>query len=73
MGYTSGKHKKKMLMCRVALGEVGQGKHGLRRPPSKPGKKGDLYDSVSNGSNVFVIFDNHQSYPEYIVTFSTSR
>jgi len=66
MGYISG--SKKMLMCRVTLGDVGKGKHGLRRPPQKSGK-GTLYDSVSNGGTAYVIFDNHQSYPEYIVSF----
>ena len=56
-------------MKRVTLGDVGKGKHGLRRPPTKGHKKDDLYDSVGNGSGVFVIFDNFQSYPEYIITF----
>jgi hypothetical protein len=52
------------------LGDVGKGKHGLRRPPNKYGStKGDLHDSVGNGSGVFVIFDNFQSYPEYIITY----
>jgi hypothetical protein len=56
----------RMLYCRVTLGSVGIGKNGLRRPPEK--SKGKLYDSV--GTNVMaVIFDNNQSYPEYVIHY----
>eukprot|EP00803_Ostreobium_quekettii_P007116 evm.model.scf_19.4 EVM.evm.TU.scf_19.4 scf_19:54331-70557(+) len=54
-----------MLLCRVALGRIGQGASGLRRPP-------DGADSVANnlGSpSELVIFDNAQAYPEYIVFY----
>jgi len=58
-----------MLICRVTLGAVTPGKHGLRRPPPKNASKPDvLYDSVS-GSGMYVIFDNYQAYPEYLVEF----
>jgi len=57
---------KKMLYCRVILGKVGPGKHGLRRPPEI--SKGKLYDSVGN-QTMYVIFDNYQSYPEYIIHY----
>jgi len=57
---------KKMLYCRVTLGQVGPGKHGLRRPPEV--HKGKLYDSVGN-QTMYVIFDNYQSYPEYIIHY----
>lgn len=62
-----GGHGKKMLFCRVLLGEVGPGQSGLRRPPEKhPG--GPLYDSV--GTQVMdVVFDNDQAYPEYVVHY----
>jgi len=67
-GYLGGGNakKKKMLYCRVTLGDIGPGQHGLRRPPEK--RKGKLYDSVSS-PGMHVIFDNHQSYPEYIIHF----
>eukprot|EP01125_Pyxidicula_operculata_P007529 TRINITY_DN2556_c0_g1_i4.p1 TRINITY_DN2556_c0_g1~~TRINITY_DN2556_c0_g1_i4.p1 ORF type:complete len:283 (-),score=36.86 TRINITY_DN2556_c0_g1_i4:215-1063(-) len=60
---------RKMLFCRVALGNIGQGKPGLRRPPSMFGNANQLYDSVGN-SNVYVLFDNYSCYPEYIIYFN---
>eukprot|EP01114_Cavostelium_apophysatum_P012700 TRINITY_DN2902_c0_g1_i1.p1 TRINITY_DN2902_c0_g1~~TRINITY_DN2902_c0_g1_i1.p1 ORF type:complete len:612 (-),score=194.07 TRINITY_DN2902_c0_g1_i1:8-1843(-) len=59
-------YSKKMLVCRVVLGSVGPGVHGLRRPPEK--SKGKLHDSVGNAA-MYVIFDNHQSYPEYVIHY----
>ncbi len=56
-----------MLYCRVTLGSVGPGKHGLRRPPEKA--KGVLYDSVGTPNVMYVIFDNNQSYPEYVIHY----
>ena len=56
-----------MLLCRVALGKVGLGNSRLRRPP--PG-----FDSVCRNldlqhNDIFAVFDNNQSYPEYIVHY----
>jgi len=70
-GYVSGgKHNvNKMLCVRVTLGAVGPGVHGLRRPPEKI-KGGELFDSVGN-ANMYVIFDNHQSYPEYVIHYKS--
>ena len=80
VGYHS--DSKKMLMCRVVLGDVGPGAYGLRRPPPK--RHGTevstiekrcwhqfpaLHDSVGNGGGVFVVFDNRQTYAEYIITY----
>jgi len=62
-----GKKTNKMLYCRVTLGSVGPGQHGLRRPPEK--KKGILHDSVGDHHTMFVVFDNHQAYPEYVIHF----
>jgi len=73
-GYVSGnKQHKKMLFCRVLAGDVGQGKQGIRRPPEKKagwfGTKTILYDSVGNEGSVYVVFDNHQCYPEYVIHY----
>lgn len=57
---------KRMLYCRVTLGEVGPGQNGIRRPPEK--KPGVLYDSVGNHS-MYVVFDNAQAYPEYCIYY----
>lgn len=64
-GYVSG--KKKMLYCRVTLGSVGPGQHGLRRPPEK--SKGKLHDSVGDHHTMYVVFDNYQAYPEYVIYY----
>jgi len=58
-----------MLVCRVTLGATTPGRNGLRRPPPKNTSKPDiLYDSVS-GSGMYVVFDNYQAYPEYLIEF----
>jgi len=68
-GYVVGNERvKKMFYCRVLLGEMGQGQQGLRRPPEK--KKGQLYDSVGN-STMYVVFDNNQAFPEYVIHYTT--
>jgi len=68
-GYISGTKNGnyRMLYCRVTLGAVGPGSSGLRRPPEMK-KGGKLYDSVGN-TTMYVIFDNHQCYPEYCIYY----
>jgi hypothetical protein len=69
-GYVTGGHAKKMLYCRVTLGSVGTGKSGMRRPPEKRG--GGLHDSVGQvhgGNGMYVVFDNHQAFPEYTIHY----
>lgn len=73
-----------MLLCRVALGHVtqvtsciissqtAQGQSGLRRPPKRLDKSNSLYDSVDGmlgNRKMYAIFDNHQSYPEYLIHY----
>jgi len=67
----SGFSGRKMLYCRVIAGDIGPGKSGLRRPPEKKTwfGKSELYDSVGNDGGVYVIFDNHQAYPQYVIHF----
>jgi len=63
--------KRKMLYCRVLIGDIGPGKNGLRRPPEKPALFGKtvLYDSVGTDGNIYVVFDDHQCYPEYVIHY----
>jgi len=74
-GYVSGTAQhKKMLFCRVLAGDVGQGKSGIRRPPEKKASwfgssKTSYYDSVGTEGSVYVVFDNHQCYPEYVIHY----
>jgi poly [ADP-ribose] polymerase 7/11/12/13 len=65
---------RKMLYCRVLAGDIGPGKSGLRRPPEKTVStfgfgKTVLYDSVGNEGGVYVVFDNNQCYPEYVIHY----
>jgi poly [ADP-ribose] polymerase 7/11/12/13 len=59
-----------MFVVKVMTGEYTPGKPEYSRPPNKD--NGRLYDScvdiVSNPS-IFVIFDLHQVYPEYLIKY----
>ena len=68
-----------MFVAKVLAGSYTEGKSSYQRPPSKidPGNPAsDLYDScvdkVSDPS-IFVIFQNDQLYPEYVIEYSTAR
>ncbi|CAM4730206.1 unnamed protein product [Leuciscus chuanchicus] len=63
---------KRMYLARVLVGDFTQGKPGLPVPPAKSSNSADLYNSVTdNISNptMFVIFNDVQAYPEYLITF----
>jgi len=63
---------KRMYLARVLTGIYTEGKEGLKTPPMQPGKPNVLYDSVVNSvSNpkIFVVFNDCQAYPEYLVSF----
>ena len=70
-------NSREIFVCRAAIGSTTKGKHGLKRPPPKTGKKaaaGDLFDSVHNGVNVmYVVFDNSQAYPEYVIKYTPAQ
>jgi hypothetical protein len=69
----SNTQEKHLLVCRVFLGKSVAGHSGLRRPPYLPGTN-DLADSVHGHigtSKIYAVFDNNQSYPEYIVHFKS--
>ncbi|KAK3600069.1 hypothetical protein CHS0354_009688 [Potamilus streckersoni] len=64
-----------MFLVKVLAGDYTTGDRNYRRPPLKDpdNPHGDLYDScVDNvkNPNIFVIFDNCQVYPEYIIKYS---
>ncbi|XP_068559360.1 protein mono-ADP-ribosyltransferase PARP14-like [Cebidichthys violaceus] len=63
--------QKRMYLSRVLVGDFTKGKPGLITPPSK--NTADLYDSVSDDSSnptMFVVFNDIQAYPEYLITFT---
>uniref|UniRef100_H2MSK5 Poly [ADP-ribose] polymerase n=1 Tax=Oryzias latipes TaxID=8090 RepID=H2MSK5_ORYLA len=64
---------KRMYQARVLVGDFTQGSSGLIVPPSKSGQSADLYDSVTDNKNppsMFVVFNDIQAYPEYLITFT---
>ena len=65
--------RKRMYLARVLVGDYTQGKKGLITPPPKgSGNAVDLYNSVTDNPGnptMFVIFNDIQAYPEYLITF----
>ncbi|CAB4023202.1 poly [ADP-ribose] polymerase 14-like [Paramuricea clavata] len=63
-----------MYIARVLVGEYTEGKEGLVVPPPiDENNRAVCYDSVVDNvtkPQVFVIFYDYQSYPEYLVTFT---
>ncbi|XP_051767270.1 protein mono-ADP-ribosyltransferase PARP14 isoform X3 [Ctenopharyngodon idella] len=63
---------KRMYLARVLVGDFTQGKQGLPVPPRKSSNSADLYNSVTdniNNPSMFVVFNDVQAYPEYLITF----
>ncbi|CAN0224148.1 unnamed protein product [Bubo scandiacus] len=62
-----------MYLARVLTGQYCAGRKGLITPPPKnPADPTDLYDSVVDdvtNPTVFVIFNDIQAYPQYLITF----
>lgn len=65
---------KEMFVCRVTVGSCVKGHHGLKRPPAKSASDPEnLHDSVHNGVSVmYIVFDNFQAYPEYLIKYTPS-
>ncbi|XP_048024160.1 protein mono-ADP-ribosyltransferase PARP14-like, partial [Megalobrama amblycephala] len=66
------KGNKRMYLARVLVGDFTQGQKGLLTPPRKSSKGVHLYDSVTDkikNPSMFVIFNDVQAYPEYLITF----
>ncbi|KAL1266727.1 hypothetical protein QQF64_002402 [Cirrhinus molitorella] len=67
---------KRMYLVRVLVGDFTQGKRGLPVPPAKSSNSADLYNSVTDNMThptMFVIFNDVQAYPEYLITFEEGR
>ncbi|XP_062907742.1 protein mono-ADP-ribosyltransferase PARP12 isoform X2 [Mobula hypostoma] len=68
----TGKSTLTMFVARVLVGESARGCSSYLRPPLKDGMKKCFYDScvdsVSNPS-IFVVFEKHQIYPEYLIEY----
>ncbi|NXF72945.1 PAR14 polymerase, partial [Sclerurus mexicanus] len=66
--------RKYMYLARVLVGEYSQGKRGSLTPAAKnPNNPTELFDSSTDNVNqpaMFIIFNDIQAYPEYLITFT---
>lgn len=67
------KGHKRIYLCKVLTGDYTVGQKGMRVPPAKKGQQSHiLYDSVVNNVSkpeMFIIFNDTQGYPDYLITF----
>ncbi|XP_054133838.1 protein mono-ADP-ribosyltransferase PARP14-like [Melozone crissalis] len=65
--------RKHMYLARVLTGQYCAGRAGLKAPPARSqADPTDLFDSVVNNEfnpTMFVIFNDIQAYPQYLITF----
>ncbi|XP_030575639.1 protein mono-ADP-ribosyltransferase PARP12-like isoform X2 [Archocentrus centrarchus] len=73
--YTGDTDVRTMFISRVLVGNYTRGSSDYVRPPSKDGGDINFYDScvddVMNPS-IFVVFEKHQIYPEYLLQYKTT-
>ncbi|XDV24263.1 hypothetical protein PO909_028484 [Leuciscus waleckii] len=73
--YTEDSGTRSMFVCRVLVGDYTKGESGYLRPPSKDGGDTVFYDSCVNDlydPSIFVVFEKHQIYPEYLIEYTDS-
>ena len=72
--YSGGKETRFMFLVSVLTGDYKLGDTALRRPPVKDPT--NLYDSCVDSENqptIFVIFNDEQCYPSYLITYSVGN
>ncbi|XP_063251380.1 zinc finger CCCH-type antiviral protein 1-like isoform X6 [Prinia subflava] len=65
-----------MFVARVLVGDYVRGNAAYVRPPEKSADKMWFYDSCVDDElnpSVFVVFEKHQIYPEYIIEYEKER
>ncbi|KAJ1166177.1 hypothetical protein NDU88_006586 [Pleurodeles waltl] len=65
--------KKSMFLARVLVGDFVKGHSSYLRPPAKPTSLRESYDScvdIELDPSIYVIFDKHQIYPEYVLEYT---
>ncbi|XP_036376011.1 protein mono-ADP-ribosyltransferase PARP12 [Megalops cyprinoides] len=70
--YTSSVGMRTMFVCRVLVGNYTKGNSSYLRPPSKDGGDTIFYDSCVDDvydPSIFVVFEKHQIYPEYLIQY----
>ncbi|XP_063164401.1 zinc finger CCCH-type antiviral protein 1-like isoform X2 [Candoia aspera] len=68
--------KKTMFVAQVLVGEFTVGHATYNRPPAKSAGMVNFYDSCVDdllNPSIFVIFEKHQVYPAYIVSYSEEK
>ncbi|XP_071090725.1 uncharacterized protein [Haliotis cracherodii] len=63
---------RQMFLARVLTGMYCEGAEQMKVPPTRDSKNQILYDSVVNNvdaPDMFVIFNDTQAYPEYLITY----
>ncbi|KAK7933379.1 hypothetical protein WMY93_004275 [Mugilogobius chulae] len=66
------KGQKRLYVALVLVGEFIRGQQGMITPPAKSNPS-DLYDSVTDtvpNPSMFIIFNDVQAYPQYLITFT---
>ncbi|XP_072508685.1 protein mono-ADP-ribosyltransferase PARP12 isoform X2 [Notamacropus eugenii] len=61
-----------MFLARVLVGDFTKGTSSYLRPPPKEGQSNIFYNSCVNSvsdPSVFVVFEKHQIYPEYLIWY----
>ncbi|XP_014884327.1 poly [ADP-ribose] polymerase 12 isoform X1 [Poecilia latipinna] len=74
--YTGDSDVKTMFVSRVLVGSYTRGDSSYVRPPSKDGGDINFYDSCVNdiaNPSIFVVFEKHQIYPEYLLSYKTTH
>ena len=65
---------RQMFLAKVVVGSYTNGNSSLSRPPPKdPKDPYVLYDSCCDNARnpaIFVVFENNQSYPEFLITYT---
>uniref|UniRef100_UPI003AAE22B4 protein mono-ADP-ribosyltransferase PARP12-like n=1 Tax=Centroberyx gerrardi TaxID=166262 RepID=UPI003AAE22B4 len=70
--YTGQSDAKSMFVSRVLVGDFTRGSSDYLRPPSKDGEDTRFYDSCVDDvrdPSIFVVFEKHQIYPEYLLQY----
>ncbi|XP_072529964.1 protein mono-ADP-ribosyltransferase PARP12-like isoform X2 [Salminus brasiliensis] len=70
--YTDDSGTRCMFACLVLVGEYINGHSSYVRPPLKDGEDTVFYDSCVddiNNPSIFVVFEKHQVYPEYLIQY----
>ncbi|XP_053719548.1 protein mono-ADP-ribosyltransferase PARP12 [Synchiropus splendidus] len=70
--YTGDSDVRSMFLSRVLVGDYTRGNPEYRRPPAKLDCGAEFYDSCVDqvlSPSIFVIFEKHQIYPEYLIQY----